>query len=88
MQNFYAHKSLVTDKQNFSIDEKGTRWGDTPNFVIDAETRENAILICELLVALESTFEMLSGLHKNEENPYINEVINQAKIAIAKARGE
>lgn len=58
--DWYASGQYVTDKANFRIDENGTRWGDTPNFIIDAGTEANARLIASAPKLLEA-LKLLHG---------------------------
>lgn len=41
----YAHQHWVTDKESFRLDERGTRWGDTPTISIYAGTPQMAICV-------------------------------------------
>lgn len=41
----YAFQNVVTDKENYSFDENGTRYGDTPNIAFQMETTEQAAFI-------------------------------------------
>jgi len=97
----YAHRQFVTDKQSFFIDENGTRYGETPNLVIDAGDENLAALIAaapELLEALERAdirLESISDyleMHCSGENAMAKRQIlysirEQITAAIAKATG-
>ena len=94
--HWFAHRNYVTDKENFRIDEGGTRWGDTPNMLMEANDVYQALAICKAL----NTYAKLADINADllgaldnleaeasavETNTSLNIAIMQARAVIAKA---
>lgn len=87
---WFAFQNFVSDKKSFGFAPDSSRIGDTPTWVMDAETEEFARLIAaapELLYAAKAALFVLKIVYSHTQGTNEAGAIATLEDAIAKAEG-
>lgn len=90
---WFAHSNYVTDKESFRFADDGSRHGDTPNWVLQADTAENASLIAAAPEMLDMLYTVLPYIEEAQNDPAyksgaVAKITKQLKALIDKAEGK